>query len=97
MIGTWPLGLVDQDLLADVLEELRVTGFDRAVMMVEELTTDPNPRHNPGSMYWLVCTDPDGEWYWINDHHDTGWTMIDQVSVMEVPIAGKNITLIVAA
>lgn len=54
------------DQLRDKLDQLNFNGgIDRAALML---------RHHGGhtSLFFLVCTDPDGEWLFLADPGDTG-------------------------
>lgn len=55
----------DVDYLRDVLNEMSFEmGVDRAALLTHTSSGE--------ALYFLVCTDPDGEWFFIEDVGDNG-------------------------
>lgn len=95
MIGSWALGgHISEREFSMCLEHLRQDGYEQVTMFIEHGPAI-NPEYKVHQMYWLVCRDPDGEWYWLSDPHDTGWLTPDLRKVSDLNIQGKNITLMV--
>lgn len=65
----------DIDTLRGLLETFTERGIDKASLIVDY---SPAQTSELAQQYFLICTDPDGEWFWVNDPHDTGWTMIER-------------------
>lgn len=95
MIGSWNIPEVeDHDQFAALLAHLTDSGHGEAVMFMEVgKNQDDSPMH---IVYFLVCTDPDGEWFWLNDPTDSGWTDVHRNSLDLLPIVRRNITLMVS-
>lgn len=94
MIGEWTLANVSEDDFLMCLGELTESGHDQAILFIQYPST---VLHTNGHiMYFLVCTDPDGKWYWLNDPEDTGWTKVKRNSISDLPLIGRTITLVVA-
>lgn len=103
-IMTWNLIDLERGQLEDCLENLRESGASEVVILMNTAishssefsfnqdVTSPSPTNH--QMYHLVCTDPDGEWFWLNDPDDTGWLFVKRNPLNLLHYVGHDVVIV---